>query len=1057
MSLPDVPADVLARIDAVCLNYESMLRRGSAVSIDSLVDEHAHLPAELLQRELELVQRELSGLPESPQPQSHEATDATDGSTKETNDSEAAGEANAWEAAHAIHHSVDLNDTQPPTVQDNAAAQNHTAKQDNAAEQDKAAAENDPAITENSVAEQHAAPPHDRPPHDRPPQSDREAVPPDATQVMSPPAGGFPQNPLPPHRVLPHRSGRDAQSQSAVSLLPPPGAALGPYEIEERIDQGGMGVVYRAIDIRLRRQVAIKVLSPHLADRKDLVERFDRENHAVAKIMHPGVVELFDVGRYGKLPYAVMEFLRGTTLAEFMQRGAMSPPLVRRIGIAVGEALATAHAAGVIHRDLKPQNVMLLRHSDGSLVSLENGSDAGTDPSGDSKRPFREGLPSVKIKVFDFGLSRIEGLADPAQDIGAVETLEHGNADPIVGDDTPAADKPDDATLEGTVMGTPGFMAPEQIQGQRVTPKADLFALGAILFQALNGRPAFPGATRAEKFRAGLTLEPEFNESALTAAPELAQWILKCLEKDPRDRPESAAKLVEELRRGEQEHYTVHVPWRPSRRAVLAIAGTSLGAVGTAWGIGYFQAAREIGPITRLAVLKFRTGGETESISLGQSLRQVVGDRPLKKGERIASLLIHELSRLPNVELPAFKPVSASNPEEYVELAGLLGVQAILDGEVTEELRGKQKLLLWTLRLVDGETGNIIWEATEQTVASESILEQTRIAQEVARRIGQRLVPTGQTDGTPKPNAFACLIDGKAHADPDSIKGLTEALVCYLKASERDPFFTDALEGIATQAISLAHRVTGKAEFQPLMTQAVNHAEKALKLEPDSFEGLLVQAIHGWQALGRFAESRETFKALLKRNSKDPLLWQHLGYLQQTLGQDDAAMESLKQARLLSPLSKWIAVEEARVTWFAGQSERAITMLRALRKRFGDDAAASGLLIDIYEADRKWPFAAAIDRKLEESAQGSAAIYGQARKPRLVHVPYGPFADLGNELIWLTRFDAKGLANRLDDLLTPPLPPLMRWLLAKHPGMKTIRQHPAAKYFLPSATHTQTA
>ena len=244
--------------------------------------------------------------------------------------------------------------------------------------------------------------------------------------------------------------------------------SIGPYSIGRVLARGGMGVVYRAIDTRLDRPVAIKMMGfPNLAPgdpkRIELVERFEREAKAVAALSHPNIVELFDVGVAGSVPYAVMEFLSGLTLADQLVAGPMSPQQTCQIGMQIAGALATAHAAGVIHRDLKPPNVMLVDNRDSAKVA------------------------GPRVKLLDFGLSRVGDSALPGDEEDSSQTR------------------------SGMILGTPGYMAPEQARGESATSAADMFGFGCVLYEVFYGRQAIPGETPADRLAGTLRGEVQYD------------------------------------------------------------------------------------------------------------------------------------------------------------------------------------------------------------------------------------------------------------------------------------------------------------------------------------------------------------------------------------------------------------------------------------------------------------------------------------------------------------------------------------------------------------------
>ena len=281
-----------------------------------------------------------------------------------------------------------------------------------------------------------------------------------------------------------------------MALLP--GSKLGPYEIATPLGAGGMGEVYRARDTRLGRDVAIKILPAQYAADPEWRRRLDREARAVSSLSHPHVCPLFDVGHQDGIDFLVMEYLEGETLAARLQRGALPTDQVLRYGGEIASALAAAHRQGVVHRDLKPGNVMLTR--------------SGT-------------------RLLDFGLAK-----PAAVDVSPIEVTASA---PI--------------TARGTLVGTYPYMAPEQLEGQDADARTDIFALGAVLYEMATGRRAFDGKTTASLIAAILERDPAPVSSVQPLAPAALDDIIRgCLAKDPDDRWQTAhdVKLqLESLRR----------------------------------------------------------------------------------------------------------------------------------------------------------------------------------------------------------------------------------------------------------------------------------------------------------------------------------------------------------------------------------------------------------------------------------------------------------------------------------------------------------------------------
>jgi eukaryotic-like serine/threonine-protein kinase len=271
-----------------------------------------------------------------------------------------------------------------------------------------------------------------------------------------------------------------------------PGTKLGPYEILSPLGAGGMGEVHRARDTRLDRDVAIKILPESFARDADRLRRFEQEARTVAALNHPNILGVYDIGQYQGSPYMVSELLDGETLREIMQEGPILQRRAVEYAAQIAEGLAAAHDKGVVHRDLKPENLFVTK--DG------------------------------RVKVLDFGLAKL----------GRVET---GSTEPGDGATATVAVH----TMPGMVLGTAGYMSPEQVRGKEVDARTDIFALGAILYEMLSGRRAFKGDSSVETMNAILKDDPpELENDKLKLSPGLERIVRRCLEKEPARRFHSA-------------------------------------------------------------------------------------------------------------------------------------------------------------------------------------------------------------------------------------------------------------------------------------------------------------------------------------------------------------------------------------------------------------------------------------------------------------------------------------------------------------------------------------
>ena len=277
------------------------------------------------------------------------------------------------------------------------------------------------------------------------------------------------------------------------------GTRLGPYEILAAIGAGGMGEVYKAKDTRLDRTVAIKVLPEHLAGDPDLRERFEREARTVSSLNHPHICTLHDIGRESDVDFLVMEHIEGETLAARLERGPLSLDEVIRYGTQISQGLDQAHRQGVVHRDVKPGNIML------------TGSGA---------------------KLLDFGLAK-PGVNRATTDLSALSSL-------------PTEQR--SLTEKGVVLGTFQYMAPEQLEGKDVDVRTDIFALGALLYEMVTGKKAFAGASQASLISAIMSSEPTSMAAVEPASPAALEHVIRtCLAKDPDKRWQSAGDVALEL------------------------------------------------------------------------------------------------------------------------------------------------------------------------------------------------------------------------------------------------------------------------------------------------------------------------------------------------------------------------------------------------------------------------------------------------------------------------------------------------------------------------------
>jgi serine/threonine protein kinase/tetratricopeptide (TPR) repeat protein len=561
------------------------------------------------------------------------------------------------------------------------------------------------------------------------------------------------------------------------------------YAIERRLGQGGMGVVYAARDQRLERLVALKTMSS-LGDSETARKRFWREARAAASVNHPNICQIYEIGEDGSELFIAMELLDGEALTDLLKQGPLSPSRAIPIALGMLAALSALHARGIVHRDLKPSNVFLTRHG---------------------------------VKLLDFGLARPE--PEPDRTIGPTGGL----------------------TLPGVVMGTPRYMAPEQVTGEAIDARSDLFAAGAILFEMLSGRPAFGGRTVVEVLHATLSENPP----ALTGSPAVAAMdrvIRRALAKRPDERPASADAMADELRaiRGADTD--------DSR--VMARA------------------------FTRLVVLPFRVlRPDSESDFLAFSLPDAIATSLSGIGSMI-------------VRSSAAAARFASEAPDLKALAAEVDVDRVVTGTL---LRSGDQLRA-TAQLIEAPGGTLIASHTVQA----SLGDLFRLQDEIARRVVEALsLPLG--GGTPAPDAphdaRAYEMYLRANALSRTYEGLPRARELYQRCVELDPRFAPAWAHLGR-----CHRVIGKfVEGSPSSdTDAEDALIRALELNPrlsvahKFYAHLEADIGHAERALARLLHEAT-------RHGNDPELFAGLVHACRYCGLFDESIAAHAEARRLDP------------------------------------------------------------------------------------------------------------------------------------------------------------
>jgi serine/threonine protein kinase/tetratricopeptide (TPR) repeat protein len=543
------------------------------------------------------------------------------------------------------------------------------------------------------------------------------------------------------------------------------GTRLGPYEVGEQIGAGGMGEVYRARDPRLGRDVAIKIIAS--APDSDLLARFERETRATAVLAHPNILTIFDVGTHDGLPFLVSELLDGQTLGRRLASGPLDPARVVELALQLVRGVSAAHALRIVHRDLKPENLFVTGQ--------------GT------------------LKILDFGLAK---LKSPGYGDSKMSTI--ATSDPH------------------KIIGTPAYMAPEQLRGQLVDERADIFAIGTVLYEMVSGRHPFLRESPVGTLGAILHEAPPPLDPKGAYPPSMERLLRHCLEKDPADRFQTAGDLAFALESimSELRHPAAEV-----------------------------RAGREPQSTSSVAVLPFADMSPTRDQAY--------------LCEGIAEELINVLARVPGLRVAA-RSSSFQFKASAVDVRAVgarLGVATVLEGGV----RKAGDRLRVTVQLVDVADGYQRWSHRFDGKLEDVFAIQDEIAERVAAALGS-LLTEHQREALRRPETapetYEFFLRGRQLFNQASRQSFTMAKQMFEQAIERDPLYAPAYAGLADVHAWFYTWMGGSAaDFEA----ADRASRKALELAPDLSEahtsrGFVLSIVY------KYEEAEREFQEALRLN-----------------------------------------------------------------------------------------------------------------------------------------------------------------------------------------------
>jgi len=595
---------------------------------------------------------------------------------------------------------------------------------------------------------------------------------------------------------------------------------IGPYRIVRKLGEGGMGVVYAAEDERLNRAVAIKTIRD--AGDGSARERFLREARAAASLSHPNVCQLFDIGDEEGRPFLVMELLDGESLAEKLKRGALPLQEAAQTALSILTALDALHARGFVHRDLKPSNVFMTHHG---------------------------------VKLLDFGLARETHPATLAADA----TTLAGGGNPL--------------TLSGMIVGTPRYMAPEQLLSAPVDGRTDLFAAGALLFEMISGKPPFDDDNTMRLFHA-VVYENAPNLAGSAAITAVNRIIHRAMAKRADDRYATADAMAKDL------------------RDVMLISDAASPVV-----------ARRITRLIALPLRVLRSDPETDflAFALPEAITTTLAG--------VGSLIVR--SSASAERMPDFDPKR-------------LAEEADVDVALTGTLLRSGDQIRVTSQLVELPAGTVIWSQSSQMTMADVFELQDRLTQRIVESLElplndreERLV---RRDVPATPRAHEFYLRGTQQAE--SPEGWNVARDLYVRAVEEDPRYAPAWARLARIYLLLGKYTGGTRKNYELAESAVHHA---LELNPD-----LPIAHHAFAHIavsrGRSLEAMTRLLDRVGRGSNDPAVFSGLVTVFRFCGLLEASAAAHEYARQLDPT---VSTSAAHTYWMLGRYDDALTVVDA--------------------------------------------------------------------------------------------------------------------------------
>jgi tetratricopeptide (TPR) repeat protein/tRNA A-37 threonylcarbamoyl transferase component Bud32 len=659
----------------------------------------------------------------------------------------------------------------------------------------------------------------------------------------------------------------EAQPQQSPESLRPGSVLASRFRIVRLLGRGGMGEVYEAEDATLGGRVALKTLRPELATDQLFLQRFMREVNLARQITHPNICRVFDVGFEGQLAFLTMELLRGQSLAERIRNGPqLGIAEVRKYACQILDALTAAHAKRITHRDLKPGNITI----------------TGNDGA---------------IKIVDFGLAKSLQAPEPASQEETAAMAQE--------------------TRAGVVLGTVGYMSPEQALGRPVDERSDLFSFGAVLYEMVTGRRPFGSGHQHEVIARLVTEQPEPASSLRPDVPDaMRQVIERCLEKDRTRRFASAGEALAVLR---EESGVVTAP---SPAASLPATATAAAAPNRRWML--YAGLGGAGAIAASAIAwKTLADGEWDSLAVLPLRNEGPADNEFLT-DGFTESLINDVSR-GALRVIARSAVYRLKNQDPIEAAKKLGVSAVLTGSLVH--RGAGQKMVLSLELTDVAKAAHLWGKRVELALSMLQSAQAQVANEVLAALKVQIRSGLALQVRPvDPAAYELYLKGRHFWNKRTLEAFDRAIESYQQAVDISPAYALAHAGLA----DVYAFQSGSKKPADVFPRALAEARKAIELDfkvAEAHASLAFSLLHfEWDWRG----SEASCERALELNPNYPSAHSYYGRLLTTQKRFDAALEQVRIGRTLDPLSPGIVQSLAATLYLARRHDEASQQLEQL-------------------------------------------------------------------------------------------------------------------------------